>query len=220
MTIRLSAIGTVLATLVSPSASADPSDAAEFRPKDECIHVPGYLDMRHRFEDIVQTRDGKALSAMIVSDITYEIGGAQGKESFAQEWKLALGKASPIWPHLAKIIRLGCFAGSDREVMMPHMVNLDPHWNSDRISPKALVLGEHINLRTGPGTNTASKGLLSWEFVQMEDEVVGAGWIAVKTRDGKSGYVHSDFLRGYLDYRIGLVRTDKIWSINFFAAGD
>lgn len=213
-------IPAILLATVGAAASAEPSSTDNFRPKDECIHVQGYLELRRSFEDIVRNKDSNALIAMISPDITFEIGGLQGKAPFLKQWQLSLGRASPIWTHLDKVVRLGCFAGSDREVMMPHMINLDPHWSSDRISPKALVLGEHINLRTGPSTNTASKGLISWEFVQIENEIVSAGWTKVKTRDGKSGYIHSDFLRGYLDYRVSFVRTGKIWSINFFAAGD
>ncbi len=134
----------LLATVLCSSVNADPSVGLRFRPKDECIHVKGYFEFRRSFEDLVRKRDGQALFAMIASDVVLEIGGLSGKENFAKKWNLAAGEASPIWSELDKIIRLGCFAESDRGLMMPHMTALDPHWSADRVSPKALVLGEYI----------------------------------------------------------------------------
>lgn len=207
--------------LASTTVAADSSDTYRFRPKDECIHLQGYFEFRRTLEDIVRTRDGKALNAMIAPDIMFEIGGLQGRENFSKHWKLAAGRSSPIWTELEKIIRLGCFAESDRGVMMPHMTALDPHWDSDRVSPKALVLGEYVHLRAGPGTNTASRGMLGWEFVQLSDEKVRTGWVAVKTRDGRSGYVLGSYLRSHLDYSVNVQRDQSgVWRIEAMTAGD
>lgn len=211
----------LLATVLCSSVNADPSVGLRFRPKDECIHVKGYFEFRRSFEDLVRKRDGQALFAMIASDVVLEIGGLSGKENFAKKWNLAAGEASPIWSELDKIIRLGCFAESDRGLMMPHMTALDPHWSADRVSPKALVLGEYIDLRAGPGANTASLGLLTWEFVQMNTERVGPGWVAIKTRGGKSGFVQGSYLRSHLDYSINFQKdSNGAWSIHAMTAGD
>lgn len=204
----------------SASSAAGTADRAEFRPKDECLHVTGYFELRSRLENIVRQRDAKALTAMLSAEIGFEMGETNAKDRFVHEWKLTTGKASPIWPHLDKILRLGCFAQSDRDVSMPHMYGLEPHWDSDRITPKALVLGDYINLRASPSIGSVSKGMLSWEFVAISDEVIGDGWIPVKTRDGKSGYVLSQYLRSYWDYRIGFSRQGQVWTINHMMAGD
>jgi hypothetical protein len=200
-----------------------PALAAErslYLPKDECLHVKGYIDMRHRFEDIVRRRDAKALYAMAYSDIGLEIGGARGKQEFFRHWQLDRGRDSPVWGQLDQILRLGCYAESDRQVLMPHMQIHDPHWSADRVSEKALVLGENINLRTAADSKSASKGLLHWEFVEIADEGSGSGWTMVKTRNDKSGYVRDDFLRRHLDYRIGFIREGETWSLNLIQAGD
>jgi hypothetical protein len=211
-----------LLAAIAFSAAAATAQSAGYpaRPKDECIHVAGYIEMRHAFEDVVKRRDIQALTAMVYPTIQYEIGGPEGKADFIAAWQFAQGKASPIWPQLEKLLRLGCYAESDRQVMMPHMVLLDPHWGDDRISEKALILGESVNLRAKPNNSAASRALLSWEFVKIADGEQPAGWTMVTSRGGKTGYVSNDFLRAYLDYRIGFIRQNNVWSINMMISGD
>jgi hypothetical protein len=45
-------------------------------------------------------------------------------------------------------------------------------------------------------------------------------WNKVQTADGKTGYIRKDYLRGFLDYRVGFERSAKGWVISFFIAGD
>jgi uncharacterized protein YgiM (DUF1202 family) len=210
---------TLCLTLLAPKSTAA-SDSFSSRPRDECLHVPGYFELRWKFEDIVRRKDSKALLAMVDSNIDIEIGGQAGKDHFVQKWQLSADRVSPIWPELDKILRLGCYAESDRQIILPQFMALDPHWNDDRATMKALVLGENINLRSGPGTNTSSKALVSWDMVAAAEEVSGDGWIAVTTRDGKSGYIHQKYLRYYWDYRLGFIRQGQKWSINLMVAGD
>jgi hypothetical protein len=204
----------------SAAAASAQSTSYPARPKDECIHVAGYIEMRHAFGDVVKRRDIKALTAMLYPSVQHEIGGPEGKADFIAAWQFAQGKASPIWPHLEKLLRLGCYAESDRQVMMPHLSQLDPHWDDDRISEKALILGENVKLRAKPNNSAASKGLLSWEFVKIADGEQPSGWTMVTNRGGTTGYVSNDFLRVYLDYRIGFIRQNNVWSINMMTSGD
>jgi hypothetical protein len=190
------------------------------RPKDECLHVVGYFDLRQKFEDIVKRRDSIALFAMLSPTITSEIGGAEGRDNFARAWNLAAGKASPIWPQLDKILRLGCVADSDMGVMMPHLTGLDPHQNGNRVTAKALVLGANINLRAGPATTAVVIDTLSWKFVEIPDEAITPAWTRIKTMEGKTGYINSNFLRAYLDYRISFSRQNNIWTLDVMYAGD
>jgi hypothetical protein len=206
--------------LATGSAGAANGQRSQYLPKDECLHVRGYVDLRRRFEDIVRRKDAKALYAMVYPNITLEIGGASNKQEFFRHWQLDRGQASPVWAELDSILRLGCYAESDRQVMMPQFVIHDPHWGPDRTSEKALVLGEGVNLRASANPGSASKGVVSWEFVELADEGASNGWSLVKTRDGRSGYVRDDFLRYYLDYRIGFIREGETWSLNLMQQGD
>jgi hypothetical protein len=211
---------TVLSASLMASCSAAAADTYPFRPKDECLHVPGYFELRWKFEDIVRRKDEKALMAMVNPNIDIEIGGEAGKDSFLRKWQLPSASVSPIWSELEKVLRLGCYAESDRQVFMPQFLALDPHWNDDRVAMKALVLGENVNLRAGPAANAASKALLSWDMVAAAEDASNDGWIAVTTRDGKSGYVHAKYLRYYWDYRVGFMRQGDKWSLNMMMAGD
>jgi hypothetical protein len=190
------------------------------RPKDECLHVPGYVEMRNAFEDMVKRRDSKALQKWVYPSITLEIGGQDGKEEFNRFWQLEKGPNSSIWAQLEPLLRLGCYAESDRQVMMPHMAILDPHWDADRISEKALVLGEQVNLRATAEKNAQSGALLSWEFVKLGDDGIRPEWTLVTTRSGKTGYIRSSYLRAYLDYTIGFIRQGDVWFLNMMRAGD
>jgi hypothetical protein len=207
-----------LGLLVSPAPAQANSYPA--RPKDECIHVSGYVEMRNSFEDLVKRRDAKALYKLIYPTITLEIGGPEGKEEFLRTWQLQRGAASPIWAQLEPLLRLGCYAESDRQVMMPQMAILDPHWNEDRVSEKALVLGEQVNLRATAEKNSQSMALLSWEFVVLGDDGIRPEWTFVTSRSGKSGYIRSSYLRAHLDYTIGFIRQGDVWFLNMMRAGD
>jgi hypothetical protein len=203
----------------SPLTEASATDYAA-RPKDECLHVSGYVEMRNAFEDMVKRRDSKALQKWVYPSITLEIGGQDGKEEFDRIWQLGKGPNSPIWAKLEPLLRLGCYAESDRQVMMPHMAILDPHWDADRISEKALVLGEQVNLRAAAEKNSQSRALLSWEFVQLGNDGIRPDWTFVTSKAGTSGYIRSSYLRAHLDYTIGFIRQGDVWLLNLMRAGD
>jgi hypothetical protein len=187
-------------------------------PKDECLHIDGYFELRQKFEGIVQRRDSKAFMAMVSPAISWTFGGGDGKDAFAKEWKIADGKASPIWAELDEIVRIGC-APDDKIVTMPHLFKQDTG-PDETGAGQALVLGPEVKLRTGPSTATAQKALLNWELVQTGDMDATEKWTNVTTADGKKGYVRNDYLRGVLDYRIGFERKPAGWQIIYFIAGD
>jgi hypothetical protein len=213
---------TFSAMLALAAVMADRAGAAEYpaRPKDECLHVPGYIELRNAVEDLVKRRDAKALEKLIHPSIALEIGGKEGKEEFLRAWQLQKGAASPIWAQLDPLLRLGCHAESDRQVMMPHMTILDPHWTADRTSEKALILGEQVSLRASPEKNSQPRGLLSWEFVKLGEVGIAPDWTFVTTKGGKSGFVRSSYLRAYLDYGIGFIRQGDSWFMNIMQSGD
>jgi hypothetical protein len=210
------AAGSICAAL-----AAGPAEARQARPVDQCVRLAGYPAFRAKLEDIVRRRDAKALTGLLAPDVIVDFGGEQGRAAFFRAWQLRSPATSPVWVQLQKIFKLGCFADNASEVTLPHMAGIDPHWNEDRVSPKALVLGENIHLRAGPGAQTASKARLSWEFVETSEELLGqSGWVPVKTQSGLSGYMHGDFLRDTLDYRLTLRRKGAAWSITALVAGD
>jgi hypothetical protein len=210
------AIAAVPAIAVAPAAAGS---VERFPPKDECLPVDGYFEFRQKFESIVQRRDMAAFLGLISPDISWTFGGEFGRDSFAAEWKLSTGKASPIWAELDKIIRLGCAGGEEEIVSMPHMFSQEVG-TADRAASIALVLGPKVKLRAGPSTATAQKSLLNWEVVTIGDKDPSGKWTKVETGDGKSGYVRNDYLRGFLDYRIGFQRKENGWKIIYFTAGE
>jgi hypothetical protein len=208
-----------LAAMATLTSAAHSAPAKQYPPKDECLSIDGYFDMRQKFEDIVKRRDAKAFLAMVSPAISWTFGGGEGKAEFAKDWKLETGKASPIWAELDKIVRLGCVSQGPDSPVMPHMFGQDPG-TGDVGAGAALVLGPAVNMRAQPTTAAASMRKLNWEVVTLQEGSTDPNWNKVQTADGKTGYIRKDYLRGFLDYRVGFERKDKGWVISFFIAGD
>jgi hypothetical protein len=212
-------IGIALVATMALTATAYAAPAKVIPPKDECLAIDGYFDLRQNFEGIVKRRDAKALLAMVSPAISWNFGGEpSSKEAFAKNWKLETGKASPIWAELDQIVRLGCFSQGPDNPTMPHFFGQDTGAKSPGGS--ALVLGPAVNLRAQPSTASASLRKINWEVVTTTEVSADELWTKVQTADGKTGYIRNDYLRGDLDYRIGFERKDKGWVISFFIAGD
>ncbi len=214
--IMRTAIVIIAACLAAPAYAAP---AKQYPPRDECLSVDGYFDLRQKFEDIVKRRDAKALLAMTSPTISWSFGGDASKSQFAAEWKLESGRASPIWAELDKIIRLGC-ANEDKNVIMPHFFSQKIPDEDQGVGSVALVLGPEVKLRTGPSTTTPIKAIMNWDVVELGEADPNGKWTAVKTTDGKSGYIRNDYLRNRTDYRIAFERSAKGWQITYFIAGD
>ncbi len=204
-------------SLIGTNAMAAP--AKVFPPRDECLHIDGYFEMRQNFEGIVKRRDAKAFLAMVSPAISWSFGADGGKEAFAKNWKLETGKASAIWSELDRIIRLGCISQGEGTAAMPHMFGQDPGL-AEASGSAALVLGPAVNLRAQPTTASASLRKINWEVVEVMGTSGTPPWSQVKTADGKTGHIRNDYLRGFLDYRIGFERKEKGWVISYFIAGD
>jgi Bacterial SH3 domain len=215
--LKFYSVAAIAAFTMASGISAAP--AKQIPPKDECLAIDGYFDLRQNFEGIVKRRDAKALLAMVSPVISWNFGGEPAsKEAFAKNWKLETGKASPIWAALDQIVRLGCFSQGPDNPTMPHFFGQDT--GAESPGGSALVLGPAVNLRAQPSTASASLRKINWEVVTTVEASADGLWSKVQTADGKTGYIRNDYLRGDLDYRIGFERKDKGWVISFFIAGD
>lgn len=193
--------------------------AKTYPPRDECLHIDGYFEMRQNFEGIVKRRDAKSFLAMVSPAISWSFGADGGKDGFSKNWKLETGKASPIWSELDRIIRLGCISQGEGTAAMPHMFGQDTGLGEAGGSA-ALVLGPAVNLRAQPTTSSTSLRKINWEVVEITGVSGTPPWSQVKTADGKTGHIRNDYLRGFLEYRIGFERKEKGWVISYFIAGD
>ncbi len=201
------------------SGTALAATAKQFPPRDECLSVDGYFDMRQNFEGIVKRRDAKAFLAMVSPAVSWSFGGETGKDAFAKSWKLETGKASPIWAELDQIVRLGCFSQGEGTAAMPHLFGQNPG-TGDAGAGMSLVLGPAVNMRAQPTTGSASLRKINWEVVETLEGSTDPNWTKIKTADAKMGFIRNDYLRSFLDYRIGFERKEKGWVISYFIAGD
>ena len=206
-----------LALGISTAAYAAP--AKQFPPKDECLSMDGYFDLRQKFEDIVKRRDAKALLAMVSPAISWNFGGEPAtKEAFAKNWKLETGRLPPSGQSSTRscgwdALRKGPTIPQCRIslVRIPaRLVRVVRRW----------LLGPAVNFRSQPNTSSASLRKINWEVVTTLEQSTDQKWTKVKDADGKTGFIRNDYLRGDLDYRIGFEKKEKGWVISFFIAGD
>ncbi len=198
-------------------AAATPVLAKQILPRDECLDIDGYFDLRQSFEAIIRKRDAAALAALIDDKISWSFGGDDGKQSFLKEWQFAKGSGSTIWPELDKIVRLGC-GKSGSGFVFPFSFTVD-FGTGDAGAGFGTIIGNGVNLRSGPSPGSPVTAKLSWEIIEFIGQQEGP-WAKVKTSDGRTGYVKSEFTRGALEYRSGFERKGGKWMMTYFIAGD
>lgn len=198
---------------------AMPTSAKTLPPRDECLHIEGYFQLRQQLESIVAARDAKRLLALAVEDLRWSFGDSNGKASFAAKWKLTgNGKASPIWKEFDRMLPLGCGVQGGG-FAFPHLFTVDVSNEGDVFSLN-LVLGHDINLRAAPSSSSPQLTKLSWELVEVIARNSDKTWSKVKIKDGRVGWIRSDYLRSSVDYRAGFERRNGAWRLALFVAGD
>ncbi len=200
------------AALTLPAAASGP-----LAPRDECSALPGFPDFRDALETAVQTRDAEALLDLASEHVKLDFGGGSGKE----EWRARLDRESG-WAELEEVIALGCGRGGpagDGYVSFPwyfakDLISADPF-------EAMIVTGNGVRLRSGPSLEARVIGEVSWDYVVLADGAVqGGDFVQVETKDGRTGYMASRYLRSLIDHRLIAERDGGRWTITAFVAGD
>jgi hypothetical protein len=209
----LAALG-VSAAMAAPS----PAIAKQILPRDECLFIDGYFDFRQKLEDIIRKRDAPALAALTDDNISWSFGGGEGKQNFLKEWQFSKGAAATIWPEFDKIIRLGC-GKSDPGIVFPYSFTVD-FGTGDAGAGFGTIIGNGVNMRSAPAPTAPVIAKLNWDIIETIDQTGEGAWTKVKTSDGRTGFVKTEFTRGALDYRAGFERKGGKWTMTYFIAGD
>ena len=196
------------------------AEAKRLPPQDECSSAPGFGQFYRHFQNIVRQRDGKALITLIPPhDANMDFGGSNLSE-FIRLWKLQTGRASPLWPELAKTLRLGC-ARDHGTSMAPyyfnHLPNTDPNGNP---GDDVLTDGK-VALRKAPNRKSPIVGQLDWDVMRRDPHRPSVkNWTAVIDGSGRRGYVPSAQLLDGLGYRAVFTQIHGRWAFTFFGDGD
>ncbi|WP_162789464.1 SH3 domain-containing protein [Altererythrobacter sp. ZODW24] len=209
---RLLAAVALVVTAIGTSVSAQ-----DFSPRDECSKIEGATEFRSALSTAVDARDADALLALVTDDILLDFGGGSGK---AELRKRLTDTNYNLWSELPEILKLGCASDDGSRLSLPwyfnqEMGNIDPFEGY-------LVTGSRVALRAGPSLNSKVVTRISWQPVVLVRD--GANertkFMRVQGPDGQTGFMHRDYLRSFIDYRIQASQQDGRWLATVFIAGD
>ncbi len=198
------------------AALAVSAQARNYAPQDECAELEGADDFRAALATAVAMRDREAVLQMAAEDITLDFGGGSGREELSRRLD---SEPYYLWREFDALARLGCARSEGGRMIMPwhfaqDMGEIDPFEGY-------LVTGSRVALRSRPSLDSRVLARLSWIPVTVEPGVEPAGdFLAVRQPGGARGYMHSYYLRSFVDYRMVVERRDGRWAITTLVAGD
>jgi hypothetical protein len=197
--------------------------------KDDSSKDPELKTFMEKLKEIVALKDREGLLKMTSDNIHFSFGADGGKEGFIKKWGLDKApEQSHIWKELNDALSFGGTLSDGNLFTAPSIFMSFPE-GYDHFQYGA-ILGENVNVREKPSTNSKSIMKLSYEVVEMPGEFLEETleidgeqyrWVKIRTLDGTSGYVAEKYVRNPVDYRVGVEQQkDGSWEIVFFIAGD
>ncbi|MBI2875122.1 MAG: SH3 domain-containing protein [Firmicutes bacterium] len=215
----------------------DPFPMVMVPPANESALDPSFSEYYKSVREKVNRRDTAGLLALLHPDIKNSFGGDDGIAAFQSLWKLdADPAASPVWPLLADMLRLGgTFTRQDRTAFAaPYVYTRFPE-TMDAFQ-HAVVIGSDVNVRATPSLDGEIIGRVSHLVVRYlhagEDqapsmeytvEIDGRSypWIRIGLPTGKAGYVAGKYIWTPVGYRAGFEKLNTgQWKMTFLLAGD
>jgi len=197
-------------------------DPGVIYPVDESALHSDFSGFKSRLGKAVLARDSDYLRSVLTPNVTVSFGGGEGGiKEFFEYWQLP-GAASSLWRELERILSLGGRfngKGRDLEFTAPYVFT---HWPKE-VGPDWVeaVIGAGVRVRSAPRLDAPVLTLLSYNIVREsweQDDI--PPWRAVQLPDGREGYIHGDYLRSPMDYRIRFVRMDDgRWMISILVGG-
>lgn len=192
-------------------------------PVDESPGHPVFHRFWRKFQRAVEDRDGSYVLSVISDDIELDFGGGAGREEFIATWKPEDPKG-PLWKELDRIVRLGGVLGegSDSVFTAPYAFARWP--DKYDAFDYVFVSGRNVRFRAKADSSSEVIRTASWEIMESQwndDEDPEDEWVRLKAHDGRVGYMHKDFVRSCIDYRIAFSAGGKAgFKMDFFIAGD
>lgn len=193
------------------------SSVTRLPPIDQCTGDAAFAAFRAELANAADRRDVDTVMAMVDDNVLVDFGGGQGKEAFAQDWKLDDPDKSGLWSELKTILRLGCIAENEGWHMPSFGSQLDA--KTDPVDA-LLAIDPGSALRSEPRDDGEVVAKLDWDVLKLKEVVPGEEWFLVSLEDGRTGYVRSEQVRSPIGYRIGVQSMSGMLRITTFVAGD
>ena len=167
---------------------------------------------------IVKKKDLNALMPYISPSIHLSFGGHSGTVDFLKFWNLLEHpKKSTLWKELDKMLKVRGVMDGSKSITYPYLFDDWPD-NFDVFEYKA-VIGSKVNFRKAPSATAKVIRQISYEVVRSVNEE-SPTWERVQTHDNKIGYIHSDYVRSAIDYRMFFEKNCDGWKMTTLIAGD
>lgn len=217
-------------------AAAMSAQEIYIKPVDEAAKDPSLVEFRDKLIDAAERKDTKYVISVMDPKIHLSFGGHEGIADFKQMWQPDT-KGSLFWNELLAVLKNGGAFGEDTDegnktFYAPYTFTSFPDYPEMDIFRDGAIIGKDVNLRDKPSLNAKVIGSLSYNVVMIDHqgsvmkkktpgiEMDTYEWYKIETLGGKKGFVHADYVRGHVDYRIGLEKQNGKWKITMFIAGD
>lgn len=217
-------------SVVPPAETIPPFEAVQFRPVDESGQDPAFSEFYRRFQAAVAARDVQQLLSMVHPRIRISFGDDGGIAAFRKAWKLDREPAaSPLWPILADILRLGgTFVDAERTTFFaPYVYSRFPErFDAFR---HVVVTGEDVSVLVAPKLDAGVVERVSYLVVErlgtgetppLEVDGRSYTWVKVGLPSGKVGWVPSRDVWSPVGYRAGFHRENGNWQMTVLVTGD
>lgn len=200
--------------LLAPLGQAAPNS---FPLQDQAGRNRSFLNFRNQMLDIVNVQDSMALLNHVDDDIEFSFGGENGVRNFSNFFDLNRGGSAAFWKEMRQVLRLGG-KFKNGEFHAPYVYANWPK-NLDAFTHSAVV-GSGVRIRSRPSLDAPAIGTASYEILRLRSVEAPSGWKAVRTQDGRPGFIASGYLRSPIDYRAHFKRVNGEWKLTVFIAGD
>lgn len=238
-----------------PDQLSDATDTANLRNfphrsivlRDEVVSGSEFDQFRQKLRQAVQSRDADFAAALIpASGVSLGFGAPLTIEELDLHNPNAL-----LWSILEKALFPGCdpltaqeaYSNGDAEFEGWVCHNLNQLFVEQYPAPataqgvdyelsQVIVVGENVNVRAQPSTNSDVIGILSnelvefdrmaWEELPPEDQSLDllSGWTPVILPNNRSGYVSNRYAYSPLGYRVLFGKVNGQWQILHIPGGD
>ncbi|WP_319558326.1 SH3 domain-containing protein [Thiomicrorhabdus sp.] len=200
-------------------------------PVDQSFRYADLQDFRNHLLNSVTARDTESVISMTTRDIYLSHGGHSGHDDLRQ-----MLKAETYWADLERAIRLGGVFGEKEELRnkapfyAPYITAVE---NDSPLNPFEVyvVTGQHVRVRSGPGTNHAIIGRLSYEVVRSRQfdktsmqnlsEEGDHAWLPVEMpQNGQDGWISNRYLYPLVGTRMRFIFDGQKWLIDMIVSGD
>ncbi|MBA2378678.1 MAG: SH3 domain-containing protein [Blastocatellia bacterium] len=201
------------------------------KPVDEAAKDASFAAFRQKTIAAAEKRDVRYIISILDPDIKISFGIEQGAKEFVNTWRLN-DKDSPFWDEFLRVIKNGgAFAGDGKArdfFTAPYTFSSWPE-DIDGFEYHA-IFGRNVNLRERASTDSKVVTQLSYNIVKVDrdrsvrkagdPDDVSFDWMYVETLGGKKGFVKAEYVRSHVDYRAGFNKTNGVWRMTLFLAGD